>query len=245
MFSVTGQLRDGSPKLHPKCKPCQNTYLQAWRVEKMKELDTLTCIREGCERTRYVAKDLCRPHYDKDRRATMERRCVIPGCGKTHSSRGYCSTHLSRFQRYGDPGGLELRRAPSGQGHVNSDGYRKIYVNGKTIFEHRVIMEKILGRPLLATENVHHINGHRLDNRAANLELWSTMQPSGQRVADKLAWAREFLALYDGTLFDPSFTPDVDDPAGRSPVPRKLRQRYRPERHEGTSTSALQARLEA
>jgi len=29
-----------------------------------------------------------------------------------------------------------------------------------------------------------------------NLELWSTSQPSGQKVQDKLAWAREIIALY-------------------------------------------------
>jgi len=34
------------------------------------------------------------------------------------------------------------------------------------------------------------------DNRESNLELWSSSQPKGQRVEDKVAWAREILALY-------------------------------------------------
>lgn len=74
-------------------------------------------------------------------------------------------------------------------------------------------MESCLGRLLKAHENVHHKNGDRLDNRlklghelggcpatCCNLELWSKSQPPGQRVADKVTWAREILRLY-GAMF--------------------------------------------
>ncbi len=59
-------------------------------------------------------------------------------------------------------------------------------------------MEDLLGRFLLADENVHHRNGAKDDNRPANLELWVRPHPPGIRAVDALAWAREIVRRYGG-----------------------------------------------
>lgn len=64
------------------------------------------------------------------------------------------------------------------------------------VMMHRYMMAVKLNRPLTKDEIVHHSDGNKTNNAIENLELWNKSHPSGQRVRDKLEWARQFVKQY-------------------------------------------------
>ena len=151
------------------------------------------CRRKGCTLLA-VLDGLCRPHYMQRRRLDKEqelrdgRRCSVKGCDRPYDIGGFCHLHYQRQRKTGNPGPVTLLRAKNGSGYIRG-GYKYIKMtDGRAIPEHRLVMEEHLGRPLVKGENVHHLNGIRLDNRIENLELWVKVQPSGQRVEDLIAF---------------------------------------------------------
>jgi len=135
------------------------------------------CIRES------IVYNFCRAHYERFKKGknlntpikiTIGKRkykkCTIINCNRTHRGHGYCQAHLHRFKK-----GLNLYTPirEFGKGTINPCGYKILFINGHSIPEHRLIMEKHLKRKLKKSELVHHINGNRLDNNIKNLQLFT------------------------------------------------------------------------
>lgn len=132
--------------------------------------------------------------------------------------KGYCIAHNGR-RTTGRTLDTPIRPyiAPVGSKYPTKEGYIQMVVpkgtagarhrtkgsRYPTMLEHRYVMQQHLGRPLLKSETVHHLDGSRANNDISNLELWVSSHPYGQRVEDHLKWAREIIARY-GDLIERS-----------------------------------------
>ena len=107
-----------------------------------------------------------------------KRKCSIKGCKAFYWAKDFCSNHYQIWRRTGNPfSELALRQ---GKGYIDTNGYKRIPVNNKSVREHRHVMEQHLGRPLDRDEHIHHIDGDKLNNKIENLILISNAKHRSQ-----------------------------------------------------------------
>lgn len=101
------------------------------------------------------------------------------GCPHQRISK-LCKKHGIKTQRTGPRSGKGHPEWRGGR-RIDADGYICIYKpdhpfcrNDKTVLEHRLVMEEILGRYLHPSEVVHHIDGDKQNNDIDNLQLYAS-----------------------------------------------------------------------
>jgi endogenous inhibitor of DNA gyrase (YacG/DUF329 family) len=159
---------------------------------KPKTVPRKSCEQCGKEFVSYGGKPgrFCsKPCYDAwQRRGRIERVCEQ--CGKEFERPpSFESRQVARFCSRGCEAASRIKR-PLGREHngrpaaLDTAGYVRVFepehphAYGGWVFEHRLVVERELGRHLEPDEHVHHVNGIKGDNRLENLKVMSHSQHS-------------------------------------------------------------------
>ena len=133
------------------------------------------CDVEGCARP-HKARGKCANHY------RSPNRCKVDGCARSRDGHGYCRMHRRRWQASGDPGEIDARHRPDGQGNLRSDGYiitrmpeHPLARHRGYVYLHRAVLYDAIGA-----------GGHPC-HWCGSLVVWE----DGSLTADHLDWNRE------------------------------------------------------
>jgi hypothetical protein len=212
---IHGRAHQAVESIHFPCKTCEKPFsrqpgaLRSYR--KQFGRDPLYCSMACSAVGRKADKDAQR----------ASKKCTVCGTAipytrkagiRHHYLRDYCSSEcrgIGKSQTYfgNRPGHCDqpIRR-------LNNYGYVNLYFpaqgeKGRSVLEHRYVMEQAMGRELSDLETVHHMNGRRDDNRLDNLQLRSGNHGPGGDVSAMVKWAHDFIALYPQFDREGNFTP--------------------------------------
>ncbi len=148
--------------------------------------------------------------------------CAETGCDNPVKARGLCNKHYGRAWRRGeiqgdDPRGRHGNHARGDAHHrynngqlKSSHGYVLIRVpeghhlrqaNGYA-YEHQLVAEETIGRPLEPCEIVHHRNGNTTDNQPENLQVTTRSEHIHIHIHSKSSGPRNEMNPYlDGEMW--------------------------------------------
>lgn len=119
-------------------------------------------------------------HYDKEHSCSKD-------CGRIRRSKRMQGEHNHQHGLKG-----ELNSSWRGGRHITSYGYIVVHNAEGThrgsdpyILEHRLVMERKLGRPLEPNEHVHHKDEHKTNNEPDNLEVITLSEHNSLHLRDR------------------------------------------------------------
>lgn len=101
------------------------------------------------------------------------QKCYIPLISGFHKGRPKSKEHIEKISGVNGSNWKGGRTVSSGYILIKNRNHPNAQKNGY-IYEHRLVMEKHLGRYLNKNEEIHHLNGIKSDNRLENLVLFQS-----------------------------------------------------------------------
>src|ERR1700704_1673581 len=136
-----------SPMINVPCSQC-GTALSRWPYEIARKVD-------------FFCNSSCQAAFKRRSVSFLCDNCGAPGrippWRVGHSTLHFCNR--------------DCYAAHKRVGSISSYGYRVFCINGRDVFEHRLVMENHIGRRLGSKEIVHHVDGNKLNNDISNLRV--------------------------------------------------------------------------